>query len=67
VRARENVVEETGRCMSKLGPRKAIILQEAGCSPPSNLDGLGTIRFPAGEVHVVFDQVRAVLKREGLA
>lgn len=65
-RARENVIEETGRSMIKLGRKRAIILQEEGCNIPSNLDGVIPIRFPKGRIDRVFDQVKAVLAREGM-
>lgn len=62
--ARENVVHEVGLFQGRLGPRKAIILQEVGCAAFSNIHGLSVIRFPAGHVSAAFEQVREVLERE---
>lgn len=63
-RARENVIEEAGLFRDKLGPRKAILVVEEGCSIPSNLAGLNHIRFPKGWVKASFTEVREVLQRE---
>ncbi|WP_217574643.1 TIR domain-containing protein [Mesorhizobium sp. GbtcB19] len=64
--ARENVVHEAGLFQGKLGWRKAIILLEEGCEEFSNIIGLGQIRFPTGNIGAIFEDVRAVLEREGL-
>ncbi len=65
LRARENVVHEAGLFQGRLGFMKAIILLEDTCEPFSNIDGLGQIRFPKGRIEAVFEDVRAVLEREG--
>jgi hypothetical protein len=31
-----------------------------------NIEGLGQIRFPKGNIKAVFDEVRRVLEREGI-
>ena len=48
--ARENVIHEVGLFQAKLGPQRAIVLLENGCSSFSNLDGLTTINFPPHDI-----------------
>lgn len=64
--ARENVVHEAGLFQGKLGFSKAIILLEQGCEQFSNIQGLGQIRFPKGNIKAAFEDVREVIEREGL-
>jgi hypothetical protein len=64
--ARENVIHEVGLFQGRLGFTKAIVLLEEGCTEFSNIHGLGQIRFPKQNVKAVFEDVRAVLEREGL-
>ena len=64
--ARENVVHEAGLFQGKLGFSKAIILLEEGCKEFSNIEGLGQIRFPSGNIKAAFEEVREVLEREDL-
>ncbi len=64
--ARENVVHEAGPFQGKLGFSKAIILLEEGCKEFSNIEGLGQIRFPSGNIKAAFEDVREVLEREDL-
>ena len=64
--ARENVVHEAGLFQGKLGFSRAIILLEAGCKEFSNIEGLGQIRFPPGNIKAAFEEVREVLEREDL-
>ena len=42
------------------------LVQEIGCNIPSNLHGPNPIRFPAGKIHTVYEQVKGVLQREGM-
>lgn len=63
-RARMNVVHEADLFQGKLGFRKAIILLEEGCEDFSNIDGLGHIRFPKGNITAKFEEIRQVLERE---
>jgi predicted nucleotide-binding protein len=65
--ARLNVIHEAGLFQGKLGFRKAIILLEDGCAEFSNIHGLNEIRFPKGNISAKFEEIRAVLEREGLA
>jgi hypothetical protein len=64
--ARQNVVHEVGLFQGRLGPKKAIILLEEGCSEFSNVAGLSQIRFPKGHISAVFEEIRRVLEREGV-
>ena len=66
VRARENVVHEVGLFQGRLGFTRAIVLLEEGCEEFSNIHGLGQIRFPKGNVGAKFEDIRAILEREGL-
>jgi predicted nucleotide-binding protein len=62
--ARENVIHEVGLFQGRLGFRRAIVLLEEGCSEFSNIQGIGQIRFPKGNVKAASEQIRQVLERE---
>jgi len=64
--ARMNVVHEAGLFQGRLGFTRAIVLLEEGCEEFSNIQGLGQIRFPKGNIKAVFEEVREVLEREGV-
>ena len=64
--ARMNVVHEAGLFQGRLGFTKAIVLLEEGCEEFSNIQGLGQIRFPKGNIASAFEEIRRVLEREGL-
>lgn len=64
--ARENVIHEAGLFQGRLGFKRAIILLEEGCSEFSNIQGLGQIRFPKGNIEAKREEIRQVLEREGL-
>jgi predicted nucleotide-binding protein len=66
LQARMNVVHEAGLFQGRLGFTKAIVLLEDGCTEFSNIQGLGQIRFPKGNISASFEEVRRVLEREGL-
>ncbi len=66
LQARMNVVHEAGLFQGRLGFTKAIVLLEEGCQEFSNIQGLGQIRFPQGNISAVFEEIRRVLEREGL-
>lgn len=38
----------------------------SGCEEFSNIQGLGQIRFPSGNIKAIFEDIRHVLEREGL-
>lgn len=42
------------------------MLLEEGCKEFSNIQGLGQIKFPQGNISAAFEDVRRVLEREGL-
>lgn len=65
-RARENVIHEAGLFQGRIGFRKAIVLLEDGCNEFSNIHGIGQIRFPKGKVLEKTEEIRGVLKREGM-
>ena len=66
LRARMNVIHEAGLFQGRLGFTLAIILLEEGCENFSNVDGLGYIKFPSGNIKACFEEIRNVLEREGL-
>lgn len=63
--ARMNVIHEVGLFQGRLGFTKAIVLLEEGCEEFSNIQGLGQIRFPKGNITAKFEEIRQVLEREG--
>ena len=64
--ARLNVVHEVGLFQGRLQFSRAIVLLEEGCEEFSNIHGLGQLRFPKGNISAKFEEIRAVLEREGL-
>jgi len=66
LQARMNVVHEAGLFQGRLGFMRAIVLLEEGYEQFSNIDGLGQIRFPQGNISAAFEEIRRVLEREGL-
>ena len=64
--ARMNVVHEAGLFQGRLGFERAILLLEDGCKSFSNIEGLGQIRFPKGNIAAAYEEVRRVLEREHL-
>lgn len=66
VQARMNVIHEVGLFQGRLGFTKAIVLLEESCEEFSNIQGLGQIRFPKGNISAKFEEIRQVLEREGV-
>ncbi len=66
VNARANVIHEVGLFQGRLGWMKAIVLLEDGCEEFSNIEGIGQIRYPKGNINAAFDEIREVLEREGV-
>jgi predicted nucleotide-binding protein len=64
--ARMNVIHEVGLFQGRLGFERAIVLLEDGCEEFSNVQGLGQLRFPKGKISAIFEDIRAVLEREGI-
>lgn len=64
MQARANVIHEVGLFQGRLGFTKAIVLLEEGCAAFSNIEGLGQIRYPKGNVKAAFEEIRQVLLRE---
>ncbi len=66
LQARMNVIHEAGLFQGRLGFSRSIILLEESCSEFSNIQGLGQIRFPRGNISAAFEEIRRVMEREGL-
>jgi predicted nucleotide-binding protein len=64
MRARQNVVHETGLFQGRLGFKRAIVLREEGCEDFSNLHGLQEIRYQKDQLPGSFHEVLSVIKRE---
>lgn len=64
--ARMNVIHEVGLFQGRLGFDKAIVLLEEGCSEFTNIQGLGQIRFPVGNISAVFEDIRYLLEERGV-
>jgi hypothetical protein len=64
MRARQNVVHETGFFQGRLGFERAIILREEECDSFSNIDGVQEIRYPRGRIREAFGDVVATIRRE---
>jgi predicted nucleotide-binding protein len=63
MRARENIVHETGLFQGRLGLDRAIIVREEGTEQFSNVHGLQEIRFPPGQIQAAFGEVIEVLRK----
>jgi predicted nucleotide-binding protein len=63
LRARQNVVHETGLFQGKLGFSRAVIVRQRGCGEFSNLAGLNELQYTA-DIKEAFGGVLAVLRRE---
>ncbi len=64
MRARQNVVHETGLFQGKLGSNRAIAVVEEGTEVFSNIHGVQQIRFPKCQIETVFGDVLATIRRE---
>lgn len=64
--ARANVTHEVGLFQGRLGWTKAIVLLEDGCEEFSNIEGLGQVRYPKGNLDAALEEIRQVLIREGV-
>lgn len=64
IRARQNVIHETGLFQGKLGFKKAIILRQEGIEDLTNLAGVQYIKFSDDNIEQTFYEVSRVLKRE---
>lgn len=64
LRARQNVVHETGLFQGRLGFSRAVVLEEEGVETFSNLAGIQTIRFSKDRIRETFGDVLGVLHRE---
>lgn len=64
MRARQNVIHETGLFQGRLGFSKAVVLKEDGTEEFSNIHGVNQIRYSRGNIKETFGEVLAVLRRE---
>jgi predicted nucleotide-binding protein len=64
VRARQNVIHETGLFQGRLGFDRAFMLVEKGVELGSNFDGIQQIRFDKGRISETFGDVIATVRRE---
>lgn len=64
--ARMNVIHEVGLFQGRLGFEKAIVILEESCEEFSNIQGLGQIRYPKGNISAIFEDIRRVLERESI-
>jgi len=64
IRARQNVVHETGLFQGRLGFARAIVLLENDVEEFSNIDGIQQIRFSKDNIRETFGDVLATLRRE---
>jgi len=62
VRARQNVVHETGLFQGRLGFGRTIVVRERGCDDFSNLAGIQELTYE-GDIRQVFGDVVAALRR----
>lgn len=61
VRARQNVVHETGFFQGHFGFEKVIIVREEGTAGFTNIQGVQEIRYPPGQIPRVHGEVQAAL------
>ena len=64
VRARQNVVHETGLFQGRLGFQRAVVVREDGTEPFSNLAGVQEIGFAKGNIREAEGQLLHTLRRE---
>jgi len=64
MRARQNVIHETGLFQGHLGFDRAIMVVEEGVELGSNFDGIQQIRFTSGHFAETFGEVLATIRRE---
>ena len=64
MRARQNVIHETGLFQGRLGFSKTIVLVEEDVEEFSNIKGIEQIRFSKGNIKETFGDVLATIKRE---
>ena len=64
MRARQNVIHETGLFQGRLGFSRAIVMLEEGAEEFSNVQGVQQIRFAKGNIKETFGEVLATLRRE---
>jgi predicted nucleotide-binding protein len=63
MRARQNIIHETGLFHGRLGFDRAIIVREEGTEDFSNIHGLQEIRFPPGQIRAAFGDIIEVVRQ----
>lgn len=63
MRARQNVVHETGLFQGRLGFPRAVIIREEKCEPFTNVDGINETRF-GQSIREIFGDVLLAIRRE---
>lgn len=64
IRARENVVHETGLFQGRLGFSRVVVLVEEGVIPFSNLQGIHQVRYEKDRIKETYGDVLAAIRRE---
>jgi Predicted nucleotide-binding protein containing TIR-like domain len=64
LRARQNVVHETGLFQGRLGFGRALVVAQDGIELYSNLDGIQQIRYRGGNIRESFGDVVAAIRKE---
>jgi len=64
IRARENVIHETGLFQGTLGFKRSIVLIEGGCNEFNNIVGIQQLRFSKNNIKEIFGEVLAIIYRE---
>jgi Predicted nucleotide-binding protein containing TIR-like domain len=64
IRARQNVIHETGLFQGRLGFDRAIVLLEGDTEEFSNIAGIQQIRYSKGKIIETFGEVLATIRRE---
>jgi predicted nucleotide-binding protein len=64
LRARQNVIHETGLFQGTLGAARALVIREEQCEAFSNIGGIQELRFERGHIREVTGQVLAAIERE---
>lgn len=66
MRARQTSCTRPDCSKGRLGFSKAILLVEDAVEQFSNSQGFAYVKFEKGRIRAAFDEVRAILEREGI-
>jgi hypothetical protein len=62
-KARANVIQQVALLQKRVITAKPVLLIEEGSGQVPNLDGVGLIRFPKGDIATAFEEVRRALEK----